>query len=1323
MDAAQTNIKKITFFLALALLLSAPSHALAQPTLNVSNTTLAIGSSSCNDFQSLTVNSSDGSNQVFSVTIQYTTGNTLGSWLYVRDANGDSTSGSTPFNTTTTTAGTTLTIGLNQEIASATPQATVVLTPADGSAAVSVTIFYTQNTSCGGNTGSAGNGFFNVTPGSVSITAGTSSEASQSVTIQDLIGTGTTFGFSVSPSGTWLSATANSTTITGGGTASVNVTANANQTAGVGTYVGTLTITPGSGFGSPINIPVTFVVTNGSTGTGPSSGTLTVGNTNSSTDTVSFNYVFPSLPSDQCVPLQDTASGADYYTVSVNTANGVSWLLANGQTSTTVTGSLAPGAGACIDLRLSNAASSLVSGAYQGTVSLTSSSGATATITVDLYISAGQAPGITGISPGLIYVFGNVAPNSSVQQEEVFQVTAANGYTMGTASLSTEIGGFSMNTPVFSNNTQSFTITSSSTGLTTGVYATTVTITSNSGTSTNTTTITIVLPVGQSGATTTTGTGTNSAVSPVSLAFQQQQGSSFWTSGREAQDVTITGQSGTTWSASVVYASGSGNWLNFDSPSNGAGTFGNGPATLAVDLFNGITSLTPSSTPYQATVSISTPGGTTIPVAVSLLVTPSNTPVLLGLPALTTFAATTGSNPTPQTVQIVGSDNTSSTTTPPITAGTPTASWVTVSSTNGNSMTLSASPSGLSTGIYSAIVPVSASAYNNPLEYPVVMIVNGGGTGTGTTGGPLTLNPTSISFNGVTSQSSQNLSVTANTTTSFTVVSSESSCNSTAWLTISPSGAQSTASAPFIAVTANPAGIGTGTTCTGTITLSTSSAAAQTVTVTMTVGTGTATGSGNVTVNPTSMTFAYTQNQALPAAQTATIVNAQSGTASISFTVATQETVGTSVNWLQTNLASGTASTPYNSPGLSVSVAPGSLSPGTYNGTVVITPNGGTAVSIAVTLTVTGNAVVTASPTTLTVNYTVGGTSPTATIQVSGGGAAAGFTATAASTLGWLAVSPTTGTTPNTGTLNLTVSIVPTVLSSLLPPGSPYAGTITVTGTSPASGTTIVNVTLNVTAPLPAITGVTNAASFATGPISPGEIISIFASDLTHPIGPANPVTLNSTTCPGTCTQVPTSMGGVQVRFLPGNAMAPLLFVDAGQINAVVPYAVAGIANLSVEVLYLGQTSNAFPVSVVPTAPGIFTQNASGTGPAAVLQYDTTGTYQGENSASKPASKGWYLAIYLTGEGSINVPNIDAYTGTVTSSNPPFPQPILQPNVTIGNAPATIPAGGYIEAPGFVSGLLQINAIVPANAGTGAVTMFVSIGTASSQAGVTVYLQ
>jgi uncharacterized protein (TIGR03437 family) len=477
-------------------------------------------------------------------------------------------------------------------------------------------------------------------------------------------------------------------------------------------------------------------------------------------------------------------------------------------------------------------------------------------------------------------------------------------------------------------------------------------------------------------------------------------------------------------------------------------------------------------------------------------------------------------------------------------------------------------------------------------------------------------------------------------------------------------------------------------------------------------------GSGNVTVSPTTMTFPYVQGGTVPAAQTATIINTNSATASIPFTVS----VTPANSWLQTSVSS--ASTPYNNPGLSVSVVPGSLTPNTYTGTVTITPNGGTAVTINVTLTVTSTTAVTASPTTLSMSYTVGGTSPTATIQVTAGGAAAAFTATANSTGGWLQVSPTSGTTPNTGTFNLTVSTVASALASLSPSATPYTGTITVQATSPATGSTIVNVSLTVTAPLPVISSVINAASGVGGTsnvsVSPGEIISLFApSNGQNPFGPASPVQLNSTTCPSPCTSVPTSMGGVQVFFLPGNYPAPLLYVGSGQINAVVPYQMAGIASFSVEVQYLQQKSNAFSLTLATTAPGIFT--AAGSEQAAAYQYDTQGNFS-YNTAATPAKAGWTIVFYVTGEGVV-VPAANTGAVTVAASAPPYtPVPAAgAPSVRIGTQPATV--SFYGEAPNFVSGLMQLNVVVPSGAGTGAVPIVVTVGNNSSQAGVTVALQ
>jgi uncharacterized protein (TIGR03437 family) len=166
---------------------------------------------------------------------------------------------------------------------------------------------------------------------------------------------------------------------------------------------------------------------------------------------------------------------------------------------------------------------------------------------------------------------------------------------------------------------------------------------------------------------------------------------------------------------------------------------------------------------------------------------------------------------------------------------------------------------------------------------------------------------------------------------------------------------------------------------------------------------------------------------------------------------------------------------------------------------------------------------------------------------------------------------------------------------------------------------------------------------------------------------------------------------------------------------------VKGVANVSVEVKFLGQTSNAFPLSTAATAPGIFTATGIGTGQASIAQYDATGKFQGTNSVSNPALPGWILSVYMTGEGVLTPPATDGSV-TVPLPNPPFlPVPLNVPNATIGNQPCSL--AGYGEAVGIVSGVLQVNVIIPANVTPGQPTLVVTLGTASSQASVTVAIQ
>jgi uncharacterized protein (TIGR03437 family) len=270
-----------------------------------------------------------------------------------------------------------------------------------------------------------------------------------------------------------------------------------------------------------------------------------------------------------------------------------------------------------------------------------------------------------------------------------------------------------------------------------------------------------------------------------------------------------------------------------------------------------------------------------------------------------------------------------------------------------------------------------------------------------------------------------------------------------------------------------------------------------------------------------------------------------------------------------------------------------------------------------------------------------------------------------------------------------------------------YNGTILVAGSGGAPGSTTVNVTLNVTAPLPTITKVTNAASYATGAIAPGEIITLFAGDPAHPIGPATPagLTLDSSG------KVATTIGGVQV--LINGFASPMIYASASQVSAVVPYELKLFTTATISIKYLGQTSNFVSTNVTTTSPGIFTANSSGTGPGAILNSNLS-----LNSSSNAAARGDTVVVYMTGEGETSPAGVTGKVTTVSSTPPLTPTPLLPISITVGGQAANYSFAG--EAPGLVSGVLQLNVVLPTNIAAGDQPIVVTIGGNPSQQGVTV---
>ena len=74
-----------------------------------------------------------------------------------------------------------------------------------------------------------------------------------------------------------------------------------------------------------------------------------------------------------------------------------------------------------------------------------------------------------------------------------------------------------------------------------------------------------------------------------------------------------------------------------------------------------------------------------------------------------------------------------------------------------------------------------------------------------------------------------------------------------------------------------------------------------------------------------------------------------------------------------------------------------------------------------------------------------------------------------------------------------------------------------------------------------------------------------------------------------------------------------------------------------------------------------------------------------------------------------------ALTGTPL---PALTQPV---SLRIGGKPAVLNYAG--EAPGEVSGVMQINAVVPADAPSGVTSLYLVIGENASPAGVTMWVQ
>jgi uncharacterized protein (TIGR03437 family) len=249
----------------------------------------------------------------------------------------------------------------------------------------------------------------------------------------------------------------------------------------------------------------------------------------------------------------------------------------------------------------------------------------------------------------------------------------------------------------------------------------------------------------------------------------------------------------------------------------------------------------------------------------------------------------------------------------------------------------------------------------------------------------------------------------------------------------------------------------------------------------------------------------------------------------------------------------------------------------------------------------------------------------------------------------------------------------------------------------------------------PVILGIFSSASYASASVSPGELITIFGTN----IGPTTAATMSISNG-----YVTTTLSNVSLTIDGQNA--PLLYVSTNQVTAQVPYE-STIGSGKVVVLTNGTNPPASTtVTIAATAPGIYTANGSGTGQAAAINTSASTGDVTLNSSTDPAHIGDTVSLYLTGEGNYNTSLIAGAVNTNTGfiipvTTSPLPQMSPTPTVQIGGVDASAGVSYAGAVPGSIIGVFQINVVVPTGSSTGAsVPVAVSIGGNSTQSGVTI---
>jgi uncharacterized protein (TIGR03437 family) len=971
----------------------------------------------------------------------------------------------------------------------------------------------------------------------------------------------------------------------------------------------------------------------------------------------SLSFPFPvasTVPVSKSVTFSSTNSSLTSFTATARTADGGNWLTIN-----PVSGNISGG----LQVTVNPTALPATPGPFSGAVAINAPG--TNGISLPVLVTLAGTPAIQLGASQLAFAW-QVGTNTPATQS--FSITSSTGANVGFTAFSktASCGSWLVISPDSGATPSNITASINTAGLTSGttVQPCQGEIDITASTASN---ALVVVPV-----TLLVSTNPLLLVPATGPAFTYQLGTSIQPA---AQNVQIA-SSGTPLAFTVTTAPTTTGGVDFVTVTPTTGTT---PQSLAISVNSTVlASLAPGT--YSDTVTLTSAGAGNSPQSFVVTLTVNSNPLLTATAQALTFNYEIGKTaPTNQTFNVMST-------------ASPLNFQVAVDTSNCSGF-LSATAVNGATGLtYQEESQVVASV--NVAGLTKAQVCNGHitlsvpGSSTPALSIPVTLNVSATALLDVSTNyiyitalagantSSQTVSVTSTDSTvlPFTATAATNPVG-LPWLSVAPNGGN-TPNNLSIGISPQTLGVGG---YDGTITVTSDGLPAQLIHVHLQVV------ASNVSATPPNVSLTQSVGGAA-ATQTIQISGVPAGT-TIGTLVTTFPAGGT---WLQASASGNTVTVTAGGPNLLLTAYSGVV-------TVIVPGAGNSPLYIPVNLAVNTANTLAVSVGTVNFGYQIGSNvlQGPALVQVTASGGSVPITAAYTPTTGGniVTVTPTTGNTPVTLSIALNTSILPTLGAGT------YAGNVVVSSPNiPGGSTQMIKVNLTVTGPsAPAVTSLVNGASFLPGAVSPGELISIFGSNL----GPSPGI--NFTPSDNT---VGTTLGDTTVTF--NGVAAPLIYAGPTQINAIVPYEIGNVPlgeSINVIVNHSGIISASFSVAVTNTAPGIFSANQTGIGQGAILNSN-----ESANNTGNPAPRGSTVSIYATGEGLL-IPPVP--TGSMSGPSLPLPAPAANVSVTIGGAPATISYAG--EAPTLVSGVIQVNVAIPADINPGNQPVVLTIGNNSTK--------